>query len=263
MQEVQPQGRGLRRVGSIWPVGQMSYLSLCQGSASHALERGAHRTPPHIFWGSSGLASQYSNEISCLMWVSRLQQLGSISIQPHPSFKNLAQQQGREFPLFVCWSNSDLWRREIICVWVARSLLAPAAATAWGLLASGKTSAAGPALGWDLKVVSIWPGPTEELWGSQDHSCDAKENCTMKNLQKEQLVDVQTGSWPRHSSYPLVLAGSTEVSLATTLQYLAPNACAQMTFQVLSRALVLSLLQEHSSYQLSHRQLRISSASPR
>jgi len=99
----------------------------------------------------------------------------------------------------VCRSNSDLRTRLIICVWEAKPLLA--AAAAWGLLSSGKTSlAAGPALAWDLRAVSVWPGPAEELWGSQGHSHDTGENCTIKNLQKEQPVDAQTRSWPRHQS---------------------------------------------------------------
>lgn len=80
---------GLRRVGSIRLVGQMSHSSLCQGLASHALERGARSTPPHLCWGSSGLASRCSNKIPCLTWVSRLQQLGSVPIQLHPSFKKV------------------------------------------------------------------------------------------------------------------------------------------------------------------------------
>lgn len=117
------------------------------------------------------------------------------------AFLQIDQQQGREFPLSLRGSNSDLWTRLIICVWVAKPLLAAAAAAAWGPLPSGKTSsAAGPALGWDLQVVSMWLGPAEDLQGSQDRSCDTGENGTVKNLRKEQLVDAQTGSWPRHPS---------------------------------------------------------------
>lgn len=128
-------------------------------------------------------------------------------MQLHPSFKKLARfladrsTARKGVSIFVCRSKSDLRRRLIICVWVAKPLLAAAAAAAWGLLASGKTSsAAGPALGWDLWAVGIWPGPAEGLRGSQDRSRDARENCTVKNLWKEQLVDAQTGSWPRHPS---------------------------------------------------------------
>ena len=60
-----PQGRGLRRVGSIRLVGQMSHFSLCQGLASHALERGAHSTP-RTFAGvlRTGISLQQQNTLS-------------------------------------------------------------------------------------------------------------------------------------------------------------------------------------------------------
>lgn len=212
MQEVQPHwatGKGLRKVGSIQLVGQLSHFSLCQGLASHAVREENIATPRTFAGGPQDWHLEAAMEYPVLCRCPDSKQLGSVPIQLHPSFEKLAcfladrSTARKGVSIFVCRSNSDLQRRLIICVWVAKPLLAAAAAAAaaWGLLASGKTSsAAGPALGWDLWAVGIWPGPAEGLRGSQDRSRDARENCTVKNLWKEQLVDAQTGSWPRHPS---------------------------------------------------------------
>ena len=131
-----PQGRGLRRVGSIWLVGQMSHFSLCQGLASHALERGAHSTPRTfaevLRTGISMQQQCQDNPVLCgchdsSSWVLS-QSSSTHRLKNSLTFLRIDQRQGWEFPLFVCRSNSDLWRRLTICVWVAKPLLAAAAA---------------------------------------------------------------------------------------------------------------------------------------
>lgn len=112
------------------------------------------------------------------------------------------QERGREFPSFLCRSNSDLQK--------SQGGQIPPCCCCTGSASAGR-SLPSP-LGRDLQAAGTWPG---QLGGSQDRSHDARK--------KSRGSKPTEGTGGECSSRIFLLAGSTKVSAQQRLQGKSAN----------------------------------------